>query len=156
MISDPFPLIPSFLCWVGALGCLQLLPWSSCWKSIVGFLLKVIKGLLALAAVSLWVNSSEVGSWRPGSAGSSERPLSSISEGQRAWRCCCLWKPPLGWRGSQFWVWVFIFSSPLQPEAPRELSRPLLCFALWPAGSCGCVCRCHLTTGPWEVELLGL
>lgn len=73
MISDPFPLIPSFLCWVGALGCLQLLLWSSCWKSIVGFLLKVIKGLLALAAVSLWVNSSEVGSWRPGSAGSSEQ-----------------------------------------------------------------------------------
>lgn len=71
MISDPFltpsPLFP--------LSCAVLEPWdvssSHCWKKIciVGFLLKVTKGLVAFVPDSLWVNSSEMGSWRSGRGG---------------------------------------------------------------------------------------
>lgn len=151
----PFSLIPSFLCWVGALGCLQLWLWSSCWKKMctVGFLLKVMKGLMAFVPDSLWVNSSgwQLGVWQWWLLG----PLSSISEGQRAWRCCCLCKPLFGWRGGWFWGWVFIFSSPYQPNV--SLTGPCSVLLLGqpvpvgvPAG------HCHLSTGPGEVELLGL
>lgn len=64
MISDPLSLVPSFLYWVGALRCLQLSLWSSCWKKmcVVEFLFKVITGLMASVPDSLWVSSSEVGS----------------------------------------------------------------------------------------------